>query len=44
MRRTITWAELILFIIIVPSLFYGGHKGYEYLTDKISIEIKILEK
>jgi len=44
MRRAITWAELLLVLFVVPTVIYGGHKGYEYLTDKISIEINIQQK
>ncbi|BCV01545.1 MAG: hypothetical protein CM15mV43_280 [uncultured marine virus] len=39
MKRGITWAEFLLLIIIVPSTIFGISKGYEYLADKITIEI-----
>ena len=43
MKRGITWAEFLLLIIIVPSTIFGVTKSYEYLADKITIEI-IFEK
>jgi hypothetical protein len=43
MKRGITWAEFLLLVIIVPSTIFGITKGYEYLADKITIEI-IFEK
>ena len=43
MKRGITWAEFLLLIIIVPSTIFGLSKCYEYLADKITIEI-IFEK
>jgi len=43
MKRGITWAEFLLLVIIVPSTIFGISKSYEYLADKITIEI-IFEK
>ena len=43
MNRGITWAEFLLLVIIIPSTIFGISKGYEYLADKITIEI-IFEK
>ena len=43
MKRGITWAEFLSLVIIVPSTIFGISKSYEYLADKITIEI-IFEK
>lgn len=40
-KRPITWAELILIITLGPIGLWGIHNAYEYLTDKIIIQIEI---
>jgi hypothetical protein len=41
MRRSITYAELLLVLILAPVGFYGAQHLYGFVTDRISIEIKL---
>ena len=40
MRRPITWAELILVMTLFPIGFIGVQHLTEFVTDRISIEVK----
>tara|TARA_B100000614_G_C14182542_1_gene341967 strand:- start:362 stop:496 length:135 start_codon:yes stop_codon:yes gene_type:complete len=40
MRRTITYAELILIIFFLPVGYIGVNHLYEFVTDRITIEVK----
>lgn len=40
-KRSITWAELILILILGPLGVLGIHNAYEYLADKIIIQIHV---
>ena len=40
MRRPITYAELLLILILAPMLWIGGTHLYEFVTDRITIEVK----
>ena len=41
MRRPITYAELILLFIFVPVGFFGAVHLHEFVTDRISIEVRL---
>jgi hypothetical protein len=41
MRRNITYAELLLVLILIPAAFVGGQHFYEFVTDRISIEVRV---
>ena len=41
MRRPITYAELLLLVVLVPLGWIGSTHLYEYVTDRISIECSI---
>ena len=41
MRRPITYAELILPLILIPATWIGGQHLYGFVTDRISIEVKL---
>ena len=41
MRRPITYAELLLILILLPIGYVGVNHAYEFITDTISIEIKL---
>jgi hypothetical protein len=38
MRRPITYAELLLLVVLVPLGWIGSTHLYEYVTDRITIE------
>ena len=38
MRRPITYAELLLILILVPMIWIGGTNLYEFVTDRITVE------
>jgi hypothetical protein len=38
MRRPITYAELLLILILAPMLWIGGTHLYEFVTDRITVE------
>jgi len=38
MRRPITYAELLLLLVLVPLGWIGSTHLYEYVTDRITIE------
>ena len=38
MRRPITYAELLLILILAPMLWIGGTNLYEFVTDRITVE------
>ena len=40
MRRSITYAELLLVLVLAPVGFYAAQSMYGFVTDRISIEIK----
>ena len=40
MRRPITYAELILILFLLPIGFVGANHLYEFVTDRITIEVK----
>lgn len=40
-KRPITWAELILAVVILVTGGIGVQKLYGFVTDKISIEIRV---
>ena len=40
MRRPITYAELFLIIILLPVGIVGTQHLHEFVTDRISIEVK----
>ena len=40
MRRPITYAELLLILILLPIGYIGVNHAYEFVTDIISIECK----
>tara|TARA_B100000900_G_scaffold347275_1_gene312387 strand:- start:1344 stop:1529 length:186 start_codon:yes stop_codon:yes gene_type:complete len=41
MRRPITYAELLLLLVLVPLGWIGSTHLYEYVTDRITIECSI---
>jgi len=41
MRRPITYAELLLLLVLIPLGWIGSTHLYEYVTDRISIECSI---
>ena len=41
MRRPITYAELLLLLVLVPLGWIGSSHLYEYVTDRITIECSI---
>jgi hypothetical protein len=41
MRRPITYAELVLILILCPLGFFGAQNLYGFVTDRISIEVKL---
>tara|TARA_B100001287_G_scaffold275602_1_gene283720 strand:+ start:6228 stop:6395 length:168 start_codon:yes stop_codon:yes gene_type:complete len=41
MRRPITYAELILILIFVPMVWIGGTNLYEFVSDRIYIEVRL---
>ena len=40
MRRPITYAELLLILILLPIGYVGANDLYEFVTDRITIEVK----
>ena len=40
MRRPITYAELLLILILLPAGYIGVNHLYEFGTDNITIEVK----
>ena len=38
MRRPITYAELLLILILAPMIWIGGTNLYEFVTDRITVE------
>jgi len=40
MRKTLTWAELILIIILSPVAYVGVQHLYGFVTDRISVEVR----
>ena len=40
MRRPITYAELILILILTPMIWIGSSHLYEFVTDRIYIEVR----
>jgi len=38
MRRPITYAELLLILVLAPMLWIGGTNLYEFVTDRITVE------
>jgi hypothetical protein len=40
MRRPITYAELLLILILVPATVVGVQKLHGFIADRISIEVK----
>jgi len=40
MRRPITYAELILILVLAPMVWIGGSHLYEFVTDRIYIEVR----
>ena len=40
MRRPITYAELLLILILLPVGYVGANHLYEFVTDRITIEVK----
>jgi hypothetical protein len=40
MRRPITYAELIVVILLLPLGIAGAQHLHEYVTDRISVEVK----
>jgi hypothetical protein len=40
MRRTITWAELLLILIFLPVGVIGAQNLYKFIDSKISIEVR----
>jgi len=40
MRRPITYAELILLLIFVPMAWIGSTHLYEFVSDRIYIEVR----
>mgnify|MGYP003111898875 CR=1 FL=1 len=41
MRRPITYAELLLILALLPIGFFGTQQLYGFVTDRISIEVKL---
>ena len=41
MRRPITYAELFLILVLLPVGIVGTQHLHEFVTDRISIEIKL---
>jgi len=41
MRRPITYAELLLVLILAPVGVYTAQSIYGFVTDRISIEIRV---
>jgi hypothetical protein len=41
MRRPITYAELLLILILAPFAYIGVQHLHEFVTDRISIEIQL---
>jgi len=41
MRRPITYAELLLILILLPIGYVGFNHAYEFATDRINIECKL---
>jgi len=39
MRRPITYAELLLILILLPAGYVGVNNIYEFITDRITIEV-----
>ena len=39
MRRSITYAELLLILILLPAGYVGVNNIYEFITDRITIEV-----
>jgi len=40
MRRPITYAELILILFLLPVGYIGVNHLYEFVSDRITIEVK----
>jgi hypothetical protein len=40
MRRPITYAELLLILILLPAGYIGASHLYEFVTDRITIEVQ----
>ena len=40
MRRPITYAELLLILILLPAGYIGVNHLYEFVTNNITIEVK----
>ena len=38
MRRPITYAELILILVLAPMIWIGSSHLYEFVTDRITVE------
>lgn len=41
MRRPITYAELLLVLILGPLAVFGAQNLYGFVTDRITIEVKM---
>lgn len=41
MRRPITYAELLLLLILIPAGIFGFQNLSGFITDRISVEVKI---
>lgn len=41
MKRRLTWAELILILLLAPAAFHGAQQLYGFVTDRISIEVRV---
>jgi len=41
MRRPITYAELLLILVLGPLGFFGVQSLYGFVTDRITIEVKV---
>lgn len=41
MRRPITYAELLLILVLGPLAFVGLQHFYGFVTSKISIEVRV---
>ena len=41
MRRSITYAELLLIVILGPLGWVGVQHLYGFVTDRISVEVKL---
>jgi len=40
-KRQLTWAELILILCLIPASIVAADKSFEYLSDRIVIEVEI---